>query len=75
MGKKLTAAELKDQMSIAGSPEKIIGIMNKMIDAAREVDITNAAELINLDMAIKWVHAEAKLWMRMYENRTKQKIR
>lgn len=77
MGKKLsqmTTAEFKAEMSIAGNPEKIMAIWGKMLGAAHEVDANNAAELINLEFAVKRLHAEVKWLMRRYEKRTGQKI-
>jgi len=77
MGRKLsqmTTAEVKAEMSIAGSPDKLITMMSEMSDVMSKVDMTNAAELINLEFVLRRLLAESRLWIRFYEGRTGQKI-
>lgn len=71
---RITTEQLKAEMSIAGDPDKVIAIMQEMLSAAGLVDTTNPAELINLELAVKRVLAEVRLWKRMYGKRSGQKI-
>ena len=71
---KMSREELKEEMSIAGDPKKLIKIFDLMLDSAVLVDPTNPAELINLELALKRVQAEVKRWKRLYSKRTGQQI-
>jgi hypothetical protein len=72
---QMTTEEVKQELSIAGSPEKLIGMMGEIGDIMAKVDQTNVAELINLELILRRLQAEVRTWMRMYEDRTGQKIR
>lgn len=72
---QLTTQEVKEQMSIAGDPDKLITMMNEMLTVMAKVDNTNAAELLNLELVLQRLLAESCTWIRIYEGRTKQKIR
>lgn len=78
MAKKLgqmTTEEVKQEMSIAGSPDKIVGIMHDvLLIIAEKVDHTNAAELINMELALRRVAAEVKLTIKRLGKRTGQKL-
>jgi hypothetical protein len=71
---QLTTDELKEQLSIAGSPNKLIGMMQDILVIMAKVDQTNAAELINLDLVLRRLQAEVRFWKRQYEDRIGQKI-
>ena len=71
---QMSTQELKAELSIAGSPDKLIGMMSEIGDVMAKVDQTNAAELINLDFIVRRLHAEVRMWMKLYEDRTGQKI-
>jgi len=67
--------ELKEEMSIAGSPDKVMKAMNEMYEVyTNYVDATNGAELLNFDLAIRRILAENKLAIRHLEKRINQKI-
>lgn len=72
MGKKLshmTWADVQAEMSIAGSPEKIAKLGNDVMDLVEsKIDITNRAELTNVEFMLQRVLAEVKRWQRMYDN-------
>lgn len=78
MAKKLTNMtwdEMQKEMSIAGSPEKISNLGKNIWEKiGSEVDFTNGAEIINVEFAIRRIHAEIKQAARIFENRTGQKI-
>lgn len=70
----LTTAEMREQMSIAGNPEKLTAMMQEILGVMSKVDSTNAAELINLEFVMQRMLAESRTWIRIYEQRTGQKI-
>lgn len=72
---QMSTEDVKKELSIAGAPDKLIEMMGDMGDIMSKVDQTNAAELINLDFIIRRLHAEVRIWMKLYEDRTGQKIR
>lgn len=77
MGRKIslmTTQQVKEEMSIAGSPDKLIGMMDEMLKVMGKVDKTNAAELINLEFAMQRLLAESRKWIKIYESKTGQKI-
>lgn len=78
MAKKLsqmTWQQIQDEMSIAGSPEKVTTLAKEMYFMIGErLDTTNVAELINIEFALKKVTAEVRREIRKYEKRTGQKI-
>ena len=60
---QMTTEDLKNEMSIAGSPEKVMKAFDEMLSAYyKSVDKTNGAELINFDLAIRRILAE-NYWM------------
>lgn len=71
---QMSTEDVKKELSIAGSPEKLIEMMGDMGDTMCKVDQKNAAELINLDFIIRRLRAEVRVWMKRYEDRTGQKI-
>lgn len=71
---RMTTKQLKAEMSIAGEPDKVIAIMQEMLSSAAKVDTTNAAELINLELATKKVLAVVRFWKRIYSKRTGQQM-
>lgn len=72
---QMATEDVKKELSIAGSPDKLIGMMGDIGDIMSKVDHTNAAELINLDFIMRRLHAELRVWIKLYEDRTGQKIR
>jgi rubrerythrin len=72
MAKKLyqmTLDEVQQEMSIAGSPEKITQLGRDILALIGEkVDRTNGAELINVEFMLKRITAEIKLYQRMYDS-------
>lgn len=70
----ITTEQLKSELSIAGNPDKLIAMMDEMLTVMHKADATNAAELINLELVMKRLLYESKLWRKMYEQRTNQKI-
>jgi len=71
---QMSIEDVKKELSIAGAPEKLIGMFGDIGDIMAKVDQTNAAELINLDFIVRRLHAEVRVWMKLYEDRTGQKI-
>lgn len=71
----MTWQQIQDEMSIAGSPEKVTTLAKEMYFMIGErLDTTNVAELINIEFALKKVTAEVRREIRKYEKRTGQKI-
>lgn len=71
---KMTTDDVRKQMSIAGSPEKITELMTRIYnDMAKTVDTTNAAELINMKFALRRLLAEVQTWTKQLERNTGQK--
>lgn len=63
---QMTWNDVQQEMSIAGSPEKIAGLGRKVIDLINaEVDRTNKAELINVEFMLDRVKAEIRLMKKM----------
>lgn len=71
---QMSTDEVKKELSIAGSPDKLIKMMSDIGDIMAKVDATNAAELINLEFILKRKLAEVRVWKKMYESKTGQKI-
>lgn len=73
MGKKLTSMSWEDmqkEMSIAGNPEKIAILGNKLMKQIEaEVDCTNHSELINIEFALERIKAEIRLAKKICINR------
>lgn len=77
MGRKLstmTSAQLKAEMSIAGSPDKLMDMRERILGIMAEVNDKNPAELINLELLMERLLAESRTWMKLYGQRTGQKI-
>jgi hypothetical protein len=72
---ELTTDDMREQMSIAGDPDKLVAMMQEMEVVMSRVNRKNSAELINLEFVMKRLHAESIVWIRIYEQRTNQKIR
>jgi hypothetical protein len=72
---QMSTADVKAELSIAGSPDKLMAMMRDIEDTMVKVDPKNAAELINLEFILRRLQAEVRLWMKQYEKRTGQKIR
>lgn len=72
---QMTTEDVKKELSIAGSPDKLIAMMGEIGDIMAKVDQTNAAELINLEFIMRRLQAEVRVWIKHYEGRTGQKIR
>lgn len=65
---EMTWKEVEDQMSIAGSPAKIANLglqVERLILPA--IDATNRAELTNVELMLRRLVAEIKLYQRMYD--------
>jgi hypothetical protein len=65
---QMTWDDVKNEMSIAGSPEKITLLgrdIEKLIGST--IDATNRAELTNVEFMLKRMTAEVKLWQRLYD--------
>lgn len=71
MGKKLTQmtwADVQQEMSIAGSPEKITQLGKDVLELiGKTIDSTNRAELTNVEFMLQRVLAETRLMQRMYD--------
>lgn len=66
---KMTWDDVQEEMSIAGSPEKITQLGKDIMQLiADSHDKTNRAELTNIEFMLKRVIAEIKLYQRMYDN-------
>lgn len=71
----MTWSDIQQEMSIAGSPEKIAAIGKEVMDRIeREVDWTNMAELINVSFALSRINAEIKMAIRVYEKKNRIEI-
>lgn len=71
---QLSTEDMRNQMSIAGSPDKVTDLMTEINDLmADKLDLTNPAELLNVDFALQRLRAEVKIWVRQLERKTKQK--
>lgn len=71
MGKKLsqmTWADVQQEMSIAGSPEKITQLGKDILELiGKTIDSTNRAELTNVEFMLQRILAETRLVQRMYD--------
>lgn len=71
MAKKLTQmtwADVQQEMSIAGSPEKITQLGKDILELiGKTIDSTNRAELTNVEFMLQRVLAETRLMQRMYD--------
>jgi len=65
---------MKEQFSIAGNPDKMIMMMQEILSVMAKVNPKNSAELINLEFLMQRMWAESKTWIKLYEQRTGQKI-
>lgn len=78
MGRRLismTWADVKEEMSIAGSPDKITELADSLMrQVESKVDYTNHAELTNMMFALDRIKAEVKGAQRRLEQRTFTKI-
>jgi hypothetical protein len=72
---QMSTEDVKKELSIAGSPDKLIVMMGEIGDIMSKVDQTNVAELINLEFILHRLQAEVRVWKKKYEERTGQKIR
>ncbi|MGN6418281.1 MAG: hypothetical protein ACTHMC_12365 [Pseudobacter sp.] len=63
-----------EELSIAGSPEKLMQVYQAMQKEMERVDRTNAAELTNLYAILRRLTAESRTWIKEYEERTGQRI-
>lgn len=70
----LSSADFKEELSIAGSPDKIMDMKERIVAIMAEVNSKNAAELINLEFLMERLLAESRTWMKLYGQRTGQKI-
>jgi hypothetical protein len=71
---QMSTEDVKNELSIAGAPDKLIGMMGDIGNIMSKIDHTNPAELINLDFILRRLRAEVRIWMKHYEERTGQKI-
>jgi hypothetical protein len=70
MAKKLsqmTWDEMQEEMSIAGSPQKITRLGRDIEALFVAIDATNRAELTNAEFMLQRLLAEIKLLQRMYD--------
>jgi hypothetical protein len=77
MGRKLSqmsTPQVREELSIAGNPDKIMGMHSQILGIMGQVDSKNAAELINLEFIMQRLLAENRVWVKIYESRTGQKI-
>lgn len=77
MGRKLsqmTTEQLRQEMSMFGNPDKFIEMKDRILGIMAEVNSTDSAELINLELLMEVLLSESRTWMKIYESRTKQKI-
>jgi hypothetical protein len=79
MGRKLSTMSMEDlrqEMSIAGSPNKVMEMCGHAWDMIRtRLDPTNPAELINIDLMLRRMQAEIRLQLKVLEKRTGQKYK
>jgi hypothetical protein len=72
----LTWVDMQNEMSIAGSPEKIAKLGEDLIDLiARSININSISEVENTQFALQRVIAELKLWEKMQRDRQHLKIK
>lgn len=70
----MTEEQFKNEISMAGSPNKIIALMNEIHNLmVANIDTTNAAEIINTSLMLRRLNAELKLWLKMLSDKTGQK--
>jgi hypothetical protein len=65
----MTWADVQSEMSIAGNPDKITQLgreLESMLLPA--IDLTNRAELINVELMLRRLLAEIKTTQRQYDN-------
>ncbi len=71
MAKRLSSMtwdDMQQEMSIAGSPEKITQVGKDIMNiVGNNLDVTNRAELTNIEFALNRVLAEVKLMQRRYD--------
>ena len=65
---------IREEMSIAGSPDKLIRLMKDMRKTMSKVDKTNPAELTNIQFVLEELLKISHSWKRQYEKRTGQFI-
>lgn len=70
MGRQLSRMswdDVQNEMSIAGSPEKITQLGRHIIELiGKTLDQTNRAEFTNVEFMLKRINAEVKLWQRIF---------
>ncbi len=65
---KMTWEEVFAEMSIAGSPGKIVQLGRDVMDLiTQSLDATNRAELTNVELMLKRAIAEIRLLQRLYD--------
>jgi hypothetical protein len=73
MGRKLTqlgTEDMRQEMSCAGSPDKIMGLMDNILKMVwASADKKNIAELINVEFALDRIKAEVKLFRKKEEKK------
>lgn len=65
---------IREEMSIAGSPDKLIRLMKDMRKTMSKVDKTNAAELTNIQFVLEELIKISNSWKRKYMKKTGQII-
>jgi hypothetical protein len=78
MGRKLSqmnTEDMRQEMSCAGSPDKIIALMGNILNLIWEsADKKNIPELINVEFALDRIKAEVKLFRKKQEKKQSSKI-
>lgn len=65
----MTWADVQQEMSIAGSPEKITQLGEDILELiGKTIDATNRAELTNVEFMLQRILAETRLRQSMYDN-------
>lgn len=67
--------DIKREMSIAGDPEKIVGLTKEIFETLLiYLDTKNIAELENMAFALRWLEAQVKFMVTMQRNKQHPKI-
>lgn len=71
---QMTSQEVQQKMDPNGNPEKIIALMSEIYGLiTQKADINNPAEMFNVELALKRLQAEGRVWIRIIESRTGKK--
>lgn len=67
---QMTWAEVQQEMSIAGNPEKMTELGKEILTLiGQRMDPTNRAEMTNIEFMLDRVKAEVKTWQKIYDGK------